>query len=156
MTLDLVWGRWLRLEVRCGPAPEKCYFLGMFVSLGESTRLGHEPRGRRAAPPPPRLVLPIPALETMRCTNHPHNCNATQRAHKVTRCYLPLQLPPNLNTIIPTPATMTDSFRSINVDIWEEDVLLESDLIPAYHLDPASAAAEADKKSAEARGCINR
>ncbi|PWN18339.1 actin-related protein ARPC5 [Microstroma glucosiphilum] len=51
---------------------------------------------------------------------------------------------------------MTDSFRSINVDIWEEDVLLESDLIPAYHLDPASAAAEADKKSAEARGCINR
>lgn len=51
---------------------------------------------------------------------------------------------------------MTDSFRSINVDIWEEDVLLESDLIPAYHLDPASAAAEADQKSAEARGCINR
>lgn len=53
-------------------------------------------------------------------------------------------------------AAMTDNFRDINVDIWEEDALLESDLVPAYHLDPASAAQEAERKSSEARGLLNR
>lgn len=47
-------------------------------------------------------------------------------------------------------------FRSINVDIWEEDVLLESDLVPAYHLDPRSAAAEAESKAQQTRGLLNK
>ncbi|CAO1634392.1 unnamed protein product [Sympodiomycopsis kandeliae] len=47
-------------------------------------------------------------------------------------------------------------FRSINVDIWEEDVLLESDLVPAYHLDPQSAAADADAKAQQSRQLLNK
>lgn len=50
----------------------------------------------------------------------------------------------------------TDRFRNIDVDVLEEDVLLESDLVQAYHLDPASAQQEADSTSAKVRGFLNK
>lgn len=49
-----------------------------------------------------------------------------------------------------------ESFRNINVDIWEEDALLESELVPAYHLDPSAAQHHAQETSNQVRGLINR
>lgn len=51
---------------------------------------------------------------------------------------------------------MGDNFRSINVDVWEEDILLESDLVPAYHLDPASAQQQAESTSSQVRSLLNK
>ncbi|PWN26151.1 arp2/3 complex [Jaminaea rosea] len=50
----------------------------------------------------------------------------------------------------------SDGFRSINVDIWEEDVLQESDLVEAYHLDGAEAQQEAEGISQQVRGHLNK
>ncbi|CAO1616313.1 unnamed protein product [Parajaminaea phylloscopi] len=50
----------------------------------------------------------------------------------------------------------SENFRSINVDVWEEDALLESDLVPAYHLDAASAQQQAEATGTQVRGLLNK
>lgn len=69
---------------------------------------------------------------------------------------------PTPHVVVASPSTQrshamaSDGFRSINVDIWEEDVLQESDLVEAYHLDGAEAQQEAEGISQQVRGHLNK
>jgi len=51
---------------------------------------------------------------------------------------------------------MAEAFRKIDIDVYDEDVLLESDLIAPDPRDPATVLAEAKNKSSQVRGFLSK
>ena len=51
---------------------------------------------------------------------------------------------------------MTDSFRKIDIDAYDEDVLLESDLVDPDPRDPATVLADVKGKNAQIRGFLSK
>ncbi|KAG8908232.1 hypothetical protein FRB99_008297 [Tulasnella sp. 403] len=51
---------------------------------------------------------------------------------------------------------MTEAFRKIDIDAFDEDVLLESDLVDPDPRDPATALAEVRSKNTQLRGILSK
>jgi len=51
---------------------------------------------------------------------------------------------------------MAEAFRKIDIDAYDEDVLLESDLVDPDPRDPATILAEAKSKSSQVRGFLSK
>ena len=55
-----------------------------------------------------------------------------------------------------SPTQMTDNFRKIDIDAFDEDVLLESDLVEPDPRDPGQVLADVKGKNSALRGYISK
>lgn len=51
---------------------------------------------------------------------------------------------------------MTEAFRKIDIDAYDEDVLLESELVEPDPRDPGTVLADAKSKSSQVRGFLSK
>lgn len=51
---------------------------------------------------------------------------------------------------------MTDNFRKIDVDKYDEDVISDAELVEPYPISPQEASAQAKSKATEVRSLIGR